>query len=817
MDDEFDILESTSTTSTAFDIKKFLFRALSYWKFFLVLLIAGIYYVHQKNIREEFSYRLATKISVEDDSNPLFTSNASLTFNWGGVTAKVQTMVVTLKSRSHHEKVVDRLGLYKSYLVQGRFRKQDIYKAAPFRFNHNYDKPQLINNPIKITFLDANTYNVEVEFLQDRASVQNYLTKGVSSVDVPMGIFSETFSIEEQIELPFLSGKLVLNKSKSFNVGDEYYLQFSNFDGIVKSYQVRTSVANTKGTPILDIALIDKNKEKIVDYLNMIVTILSEDQLNRKNQYATNAIIFIDDQISRVKGELSSYAKDLNNYKKQNKIYGVGTESDVLNEKLSGFDKEKILIEKQLNYYANLKSYLLSSSTFTEVPAPSIAGIGDGNIIVNVSRINELSVEKSKLQYSVRSDASIFDDLDRQIEGIKNVLLENINAATNILNKDLLSINRNINRLNVQFRSLPEEQQKLLSMERQYTLSEQTYNVFLAKRGEAEIIKASNVSDILVVDSAKNTGAKLLGRNLNIRYVFAFFFALMVPLLISLIVTFFDKNIHSPNDVEKLTNIPIIGVIGKNTLDNNLAVHREPKSTVAESFRAIRSSLQFFYKRKEQGGSKTILVTSSVSGEGKTFCSINVATVFALSGKKTILLGLDLRKPKIFGDFGINNDLGVVNYLIGQKTIEDIVVNTEIENLDLITSGPIPPNPSELLISEKLSELIEELKGEYEYIILDTPPLGLVSDPLELIDYADVSLYVVRQGYSKREMLNVINEKHKNKQIKNVSIVYNDYEHKGNYGYSYNYGYYTYGYGESEREKKDGLSRVKSLLSRKNN
>ncbi len=818
MDDEFDILESSSSSSSAlaFDIKKFLFKALSYWKWFLILLAIGCYYVHYKNVREEFSYRLGTKISIEDDSNPLFTSNASLTFNWGGVTAKVQTMIVTLKSRSHHEKVVERLGLYKSYLVQGEYRKQDVYNAAPFRFNHDFDKPQLINTPIKITCIDANTYSIDVEFLGGHASVQNYLTKGISTVEVPMGMFNKTFAFGEQVDLPFLSGKLVLNKARRFNSGNEFYLQFSSFNGVVASYRGRTSVANAKGSPIVDITLIDKNKQKIVDYLNMTVTVLEEDQLGRKNQYATNAIAFIDDQLNKVQGELTENTRALNDYRRKTKMYGLQSDGSFLNEKLLKFEEEKQGIERQLNYYDNLKDYLLSSSSFTEIPAPSIAGISDANILGNVSKINQLSVDKSKLQYSVRREASVFDDLDRQIEGLKNVLLENIKAATNILVKDLRSVNTKIVRLESQFNDLPEEQQKLNSIKRKYTLSQQTYNVFLSKRGEAEIIKASNVSDILVVDSAKNTGAQVISRNLNVRYVFAFFIALLIPLLIAFLFVLLDKKIHSPSDIEKLTSIPLIGIVGKNILDNNLVVHRTPKSTVSESFRGIRSGLQFFYKQKDVGGAKTVLVTSSVSGEGKTFCSINVATVFALSGKKTILLGLDLRKPKIFGDFKIKNDVGIVNYIIGQKTLDDVLVNTEIDNLDVITSGPIPPNPSELLMGENLKTLITTLKSKYDYIVLDTPPLGLVSDALELLDYADVSLYVVRQGYSKKEMLNVVNEKYKTKQISNVSIVYNGYDYKSGYGYGNGYGYgYGYGYGDYANGYHDNAkSAKKGLLSK---
>ncbi len=812
MSDEFDVLESSSSTAPAFDIKKFLFKALSYWKLFVILLILSVFLVYQKNIREEFSFRLGTKISVEDDSNPLFTSNASLTFNWGGVTSKVQTMIVTLKSRSHHEKVVERLEFYKSYLQEGRFRKKDIYKTAPFRFEHEFDYGQLLNIPVKITFIDTTTYEIEVDFPSNAVSVQNYFTKGVSSVNVESGIYKKQFAFGETVDLPFLKG--VLNKVENRIIQPKtfFFLQFKSFDGVVASYRARTAVGNTKNSPIIDIALIDKNRQKIVDYLNTVVEVLSEDQLNRKNLYATNAITFIDKQLARVKGELSENANELNDYRRKKKIYGISSETEILNEKFTTLEQEKTGINRKLSYYDNLKNYLLASNSFTEIPAPSIAGIDDGNILGNISKINTLSVEKSKLQYSVRDNATIFDDLNREIEGLKKVLLENIKSVTNILDKELNEVNSKLYTVESKFVRLPEEQQELLAMQRQVTLSQQAFNVFLAKRGEAEIIKASNVSDIVVVDSAKNTGAQVLGRNLNVRYVFAFFTALILPLLLAFVVTIIDNKVHTPQDVERLSKIPLLGVVGKNILDHNLVVHRQPKSSVAEAFRAIRSSLQYIYKKHNVAGAKTVLLTSSVSGEGKTFCSINIATVLAMSGKKTILIGLDLRKPKIYGDFDLINDVGIVNYLIGQNEWPEVIKRTEISNLDVITSGPIPPNPSELLLNDRMSQLIGELKKQYDFIVLDTPPIGLVADAAGIIEYADATLYVVRQDYTKKEMINLINAKYQNREIKNLSFIYNGYNLKGKYGYGYGYGKYANGYYMDDVENKSLKGKLKRFF-----
>ena len=236
-----------------------------------------------------------------------------------------------------------------------------------------------------------------------------------------------------------------------------------------------------------------------------------------------------------------------------------------------------------------------------------------------------------------------------------------------------------------------------------------------------------------------------------------------------------------------------------------MAVFEKPKSALSESFRAIRSSLQFLYKKQQLNGTKTLMLTSSISGEGKTFCSINIATVFALSEKKTVIVGLDLRKPRLYDDFEFDNSVGAVNYLIGQKSLEEIVQKTQIPYLDVITSGPIPPNPSELIMSESMKELIDELKLKYDYIILDTPPVGLVTDAIELAIFADVTLYVARQNYTKKEMINLLNIRTQRGELNNVSLVFNGFENKAKYGYgnSYGYGYGNYSNGYHEEDKKE--------------
>ena len=378
-------------------------------------------------------------------------------------------------------------------------------------------------------------------------------------------------------------------------------------------------------------------------------------------------------------------------------------------------------------------------------------------------------------------------------------MLENSNSLKNALQYDKIKVNTKLKELETKINVLPEKELEYLNISRKYNLSDNVYNTFLQKRMEASIVKAANLSDIQFPDPAKDIGGGLVGPRTGVNYITAFFIGIFIPLIVIFILFFIRNSIQNIEDISSVTDIPLIGVVGIKHNESNLSVFERPKSALSESFRAIRSSLQFLYKKQSLMGSKTLMLTSSISGEGKTFCSINIATVFALSEKKTIILGLDLRKPKIFDDFNVKNDIGAVNFLIGQNKLEEVIQKTHIPYLDVLTSGPIPPNPSELILGNSMKEMMELLKKEYDYIILDTPPVGLVSDALELAQYSDVILYIVRQNFTKKEMLALLNNRSKRGELNNISIVFNGYENKAKYGTGYGYGYgYGYSYGFSE-------------------
>ena len=806
---DFSIFENHSN----FDFKGFLLKILSYWKWFLASLIIAFTIAYQVNIRKEKIYAMQTMVSIKEERNPFFTSNTSLVFNWGGVSDQVNGISTIIQSRSHNELVVHKLQFYIDYLTQGKYNLVDSYGAVPFYVVLDKSKGQLANTLISIKFLSANEYEIRIPFEDNSVSLITYSNNTYSNAAVQPTEFVKKYKVGEQVSLPFLNLKIQINDNPGMYTGNEYFIKFNDFDGTVSGYRGVNVSSDDKGGSILTLSMQGTNKARMVEYLNATVKMLIKLQLDGKNQFANNTIRFIDSTLVAMESQLKETGSELKTFRKDKNIYEIEGGGEKVSDKIMDFDVERDQVTRKIAYYNSLKSYLNNSVDYSRLPAPSVAGIEDPNVVVNVSKLIALSTQRSEMAYAVKSD-KIFKDFDNQMQAVKNVLLENIASAKGSLMTDLAMVNAKIGQAESTVKRLPEEQQELLKIQRKYDLSDNIYNEFLKKRNEAEIVKASNLSDLHFIDPAKDIGGGLIGPKTSVNYILALFLGTLVPLLFIFGIFFVNNSIQNTEDISKLTQIPLIGVVGVNKDSLNLAVFDKPKSALSEAFRTIRSSLQFLYKKQQVSGSKTLMITSSISGEGKTFCSINIATVFALSEKKTVIIGLDLRKPRLADEFGLKNQIGVVNYLIKQNSLAEIINTTQIPNLDVILSGPIPPNPSELILSDAMGELITELKQHYDYIILDTPPVGLVSDALELAQYADVTLYIVRQNYTKKDMITLLNTRVQRGELANASIILNGYENKAKYGTAYGYGYGYGAYSNGYHDEGDKLSFWKEILNK---
>ncbi|MEP4373763.1 MAG: polysaccharide biosynthesis tyrosine autokinase, partial [Algoriphagus sp.] len=342
------------------------------------------------------------------------------------------------------------------------------------------------------------------------------------------------------------------------------------------------------------------------------------------------------------------------------------------------------------------------------------------------------------------------------------------------------------------FRNLPKAEQNLIKIQRQQSLTENIYNFLTEKRAESAISKASNVPANKIIEYARSGGQ--ISPVPSRIYGIALFIGLFGPIMIFLVREFFRSKIEDPKFLERKLKIPVLSTILLNKSDENLVVFTNGKSGIAEGFRSLRSNIKFLVPKENQ---LTFMITSTISGEGKTFCALNLASVYSLTGKKTILIGCDMRKPKIFNDFGLKNDVGLSTFLSGQEDdYKKIIKKSGHENLDIIVAGPIPPNPSELLFSVYFEQLVTALKSDYEVIILDTPPVGLVSETLDLLTLVDFTLFIFRQDYSEKSFIDAVNGLKLQKGLKNIYAIFNGLDASkvsyGGYGYSYGYGYGYY-------------------------
>ena len=794
------------------DFKILLAKIIKNWKWYLISLLIAFFVAYYINVRKQNIYELKNYITVKDETNPWFTSNMSLVFNWGGVSDKVDLFITTLQSRTHNERVVKQLQSYINYYKKGKYNLIDIYKDSPFKFIPDSSKFQLIDIPIQIKIIDEKNFQLTVKPDKKTVNLYNYQTHQKKKIE--LNKFSKNFIFGQKIDLPFISGQFVLHQPEKIEPNAIYILKLNGFYQTVNFYKENLKVKpKNKNSSILILSLKGTNKKKIVDYLNTTTGILQRQILNDKNKFAINTIKFIDSILKGIQTDLNTSAQSLKNFVKNKTVLNLDDPTSKLYEKISALDLQKNNLVQKKFYYRQLLNYLENHKNYEDLPAPTVVGIDDPTVVGKVTKITQLAIMRKKNLMNFQENSLPIQKLDLEIEALRKSLLETVKSALQNIDSELKLVEKNIYRIEKDINKLPEEKQTLLTLKRKHDLKEEVYNTLLQKRNEASIVKASNVSDLKIIDEAKDTGQPPVAPNRKINYLIALAAGLLLPTLIIAVLFFLDNKIHDVSEIEEITQTPILGEIYHYEGKNKLPVIYEPHGIAAESFRSLRSSLRFLFPKKNK--SQSIIITSTISGEGKTFVTSNLGITLGLGNKKTVLLEFDLRKPKFKEYFkeANNQHTGIAHYLAGEAKIEDIIIPTKNSNVDIILSGETPPNPSELILRDQTAKLFEELKEKYDFIIVDVPPIGLVSDALELQKFMDVVLYVVREDYSLKDFITEIDEKYNQKIIKNLAIVYNDF--KTNILKKYGYGKaYQYGYGQYFSNKESFWKRLKNKFKK---
>jgi tyrosine-protein kinase Etk/Wzc len=771
------------------DLKRILGKFLAFIPYFIISIIISMFIAFLINRYSDPRYLIQSTLLIKEKNGRGGGFDGADNFLQGmqllSTSRNIENEQGILKSKSIVAATIENLDFGISYFAEGSVRKADLYGNLPFIIKLDSNHLQCRSTYINIRFLPEEKIECWIE--------------GIGEVFVPKtGTIVQkietkqkwVFKLNELIVTDYFSFKVFVVDPKILIIGDAIYsIKLNQFEKLVSQYYNKYTIKPiNKQASILEITKEGQYPEREVAFLNELCKTYIQQGLDEKNNVTQKTIHFIDDQLKGISDTLGQVENQLQTFRTQNKIVDLSVSGAQIMDNVLDLERQKSEQNLKNKYYNYLEQYISNANPLDQLIAPSIMGVSDPVLITVLQKMVELYAKKKTLEMSYQKDNPILRETEQNLINLQNTLLENIHSIQKNSEVFLVDLNKRIDLVEIEIGKLPSNEQKLLNITRRYELSDKLYTYLLEKRAEAGIAGAGINPDNRILDKAM-----VLKKTYPIEvsnYSIALLIGLIFPLIVILGIEFFNNKIQNHAQLQELTKIPLVGSIVHNTKDTALVIANHPKSQVSEAFRNLRSNISYLGGKEDK---KVIMVTSTVSGEGKTFISMNLSSVMAIGGFKTLLIGVDLRKPKIFQDFKLDNSFGLTNYLIGKATKESIVQHSGINNLDIITAGPTPPNPSELIMSNAFYQLIEDYKMEYDYIILDTPPIGLVADGMDIMKHSDIVLYVARQNISQKNYFSLINELYLTEKSKSVGLVFNDVNFASVYGYGY--GAYGYGYG----------------------
>ncbi|MGB0891409.1 MAG: GumC family protein, partial [Flavobacteriaceae bacterium] len=604
-------------------------------------------------------------------------------------------------------------------------------------------------------------------------------------------------------------GNFKVNKTKQFIFDKEnkVYVSVVRRSKIIDAYRLAVSISPVnKNSSVLNLSINYPIREKAEDFLNELVTQYNLDAIKDKNEVSQKTKKFIDDRLSVIGKDLSTIQDRVKNFKTDNKISGLSTEGELALETASKNNEKLIQIKTELNIAEGVLGNINNRSNIDET-LPQNLGFSEGSISESILKYNELVIKKNRLSINAGSKNPQIRQYNKEITSLKLNLKKSISNLISSLQTQYNQINREAKKVNSKVSAIPFLERGYIDIARQQEIISGLYSYLLKKKEETAISLAVTVPNAKIIDVAYGSDIPVSPKR-NIIFLAALLLGLLIPFIIIYLKNLLDTKVHSRKDIEELTNVPFVGDVPHSETQEKIVVSSDSRTSTAEAFRLIRTNLDFMLpKNVDKKSGQTIFITSTTSGEGKSFISINLAAALSLSDKKVLLMGMDLRAPKVTEYLGIAERKGVTNYITNESLALDDLKFTipEIKGLDIIASGVIPPNPSELLLTDRVKTLFDEVVNDYDYIIVDTAPVNLVTDTLLLSKYADMFLYVTRANYLDKRMLNVPQTLYTEKKLPNMAIVLNDTDMTRGYGYGYGYGY---GNGYIEEVKKPWYKRI---------
>jgi tyrosine-protein kinase Etk/Wzc len=749
---EKDPQQSTSSRSFGEEILKYLY----YWPLFLICIFVSlaVAYAYLHYVKPEYIVKAKLLIKAENkEANP--ESQLSQIINPYKKEKTVGDEIEIIKSRSNILQVVKDLDLSTAYAKKGRLVDEDLYDKSPVRFELLSATKQEFKHPFEVKIIDPGSFVLVDESGNERP-----------------------FKFGQRLKNDFGYWRMV--KGSNFNkyIGYTILINVRDPEATADGLIGRIKAAEiSKETSIVEISIQDKVLKRGKDILNQLIKQYNIASENEKLRVASTALKFIDERLVSLSDELNSVEKEVEGFRSSRGLTDISSESKLYLDNVKANDSRLNEVDVQLRVLNQLDNYVNSEEN-NDSP-PSTIGISDAGLNTLVSQLIGLQSQYQELLGTLPEKNPAFDPLRQQINSTKQAIKQNLGS----MKRSLLATRNQLESFNSKFegsiKSIPSNERQLVSIKRQQSIKENLYMYLLQKREEAALSNASNLAFSQTIDSAYLGDYKQ-----PLTYSLALLIGLLIPAGLLFGKELFNNKVSSSNQIIQ-TGAPITSELIYEYSKSPIVFQSKNRLAIGEQIRSLRTSLNHLHPGKRTG--RVTLVTSSIAGEGKSFVASNLAVALAASGRKTLILEFDLRKPKIAGNFGLNQAKGIGEFLEGKVPADEIIRACSQPNLFMISAGMLPENPSELLEAPIIDELVEKLRMEFDDVLIDTPPVFLITDAMLLARLADATLYVIRQNFSFKKHLNFIKRIVQEDKLPNVQVVFNAIQNRGEYRYGYSY------------------------------
>ena len=749
------------------------------WLILLLMLISSILMFTNLYFKPSI-YSSSSILEIKSKSKPKMPNDfllSALSFRSAG---KVEKEMEILKTFLINNKALDKVKLNTRYFETKGYRDIELYDYnIPFIVSHIEIYNPLIIGKKLMLHPHGNYFTLSIQNSLSASLFKFLSSKSYIELDT-------TKKYAYNTEIKNTHFKLKIKKNMLISQTIKFTLEGTNRNIYDETISKNLSITQINpNAPLIKISYEDNIPKRSNDYVNALISSFIEESIEAKNEQNHNVLSFINEQLNDLRNKLKISENKLETYQVSNHAINPSIQAKTYIKKLTEIEiklSENMLQQKLVS---NLLSFTRHNKNLDSI-APSLMELNDQPTLQLITSLQNLQLKQDDLKSELTEQHPKLISIKKQINKIRKKIIYNIENLKSVIKQRNISVKNERKSYENKIDKLPVKEKNLINLKRDYEVSSTMYNYLLKKKTESELLIVSTLSDYKIIDKAHSTPKPIKPKRM-LMMVASILIGLVLGIIIATILEAFNHKITNKEELENLTDYPLLGIIPSiNKKSVGLEVYSNPDSPFTESYRSIRANLPM----KTNDLAKTIVVTSTIANEGKTTVTSNLASVCQMAGHKCIILNFDLRKPTLHNYFNLKNDRGLSRYLNGEDGIQDIIFATKHTNLHVITSGPIPNNPSELILSHKLTELLEILKTRYDYIFIDSAPIGLVSDSIRLMKLADQNLLVFRENYAEKSFLLSINDIIQKNQLKNIGLILNRSKSKNNsYGYGYGYGY----------------------------